>query len=745
MNVVKHNGSSEPFDMSKIRASLVWAKDDDDRIDLMVLENASKIQFFDGISTSYINDIFISTARSLSSLREPWWEKLEKNLMVQKLYKQVGNGTEPLHISKIITRAKKLGKYGNSSSTFSKQQLDRLNNTIDYSRDFNFTASGLASLQSKYMKFHDAKSIELPQHMYMAMSMDGFYDYHLPREPYIDKLYEALSTFKITLPTPEMTALRSPSTDYASCVLLNIGDSLDSWNAGTEAIVNHTAASAGIGIDIAEIASIGDLVKNGQIIHGGKVPEIQSIEKDVNKATQNGRRGSGTAFINFFDPEIINIMSLKSPRTEVGKRVNDLSYGVKLNKLVYDRARRNQPLSLFSTRAVARTKLLDLFYSSDILEFIKLYEQLESEDLFSEQISARDFVEMLNQECFENSSYYPINIDEINTNTPYVEQITQSNICVEEVSPTKPISKFRPNDPDIAICVLGNINQGLVSIDDLPDICDLLVRLQTHIMVRQKHPTSQANAYVDQYRSIGIGVSNHAFWLANNGLKYGSDEALYKFNEWMEHFQYNLIKASMNLAKEIGSAPRFWEYSTYAKGIMPIDRYNKNVDKLVSKELHCDWETLRSDVMEHGMANVALSMIPPSESSAGPSNQTTALEGIKNLITYKEGKSALLKEFAPDFYRLADKYDYAYDTPDYTRRYLMHIAVAQKWLCKAISTNRFYNPELYENEKVKLAHIIADMYFAKRYGIKTLYYVNTKIPDAESTDKQSCQGGGCDV
>jgi len=326
-----------------------------------------------------------------------------------------------------------------------------------------------------------------------------------------------------------------------------------------------------------------------------------------------------------------------------------------------------------------------------------------------------------------------------------MEPIVQSNICVEEVSPTKPISADRPNDPDIAICVLGNVNQGKVSEDELPEICDLLVRLQTHIMVKQDHPMPQANAYVQQYRSLGLGISNHAYWLANQGLRYGSKEALEAHDRYMEAFQYHMIEASCNLATEIGAAPAFFGKSRYAQGIMPIDRYKKTVDELVTPVFRKDWATLRLRVMKHGMANVALTMIPPSESSSVPSSQTSGIEPIKSLLTEKESKSsAILKQFAPDAIRLADKYDFAYDTLDMTERYLRHVAVTQKWIDKAISANRFYNPELYDDGLVPIVQIQADMFYAKYYGVKTLYYTNTKVSDVED-QKQSCDGGGCDV
>lgn len=745
LNVTKLDGSKEPLAVHKITKSLEWASGEKYKHLVGQIQIDSKIHFYDGISTEFINDIMIKTCRDNSDLRNMGMDVIAKNLMLQKIYKQVNKSIEPRHLQDILTSGINLGVYNPKlAELYSTEELNALHNCIDFSRDFDFTASGLEALVEKYMKSVDNKLIELPQHMYMLIAMDIFRDWPTDeRLKLVVEIYNALSTFQITLPTPEMNALRTPSSDYASCVLLKIGDFLLSWNEATKAIVLHTAASAGIGIDISGIASIGDLVKQGKIVHGGKVPELASIDKDIQKATQNGRRGSGTAFVNFFDPEIVRILSLKSPRTEVGKRINDLSYGIKVRDLVYERASTNENITLFSIRQAP--DLYEIFHSGTQAEFKEAYSNYEKQFPNAERIPAQYFLEALNTECFENSSYYIMNVDEVNMQSPYQRTIYQSNICMEEVSPTRDLDPNKPDSPDIAICVLTNINQSKVSIEELPRITYLVVAAQTNIMLRQNHPMPQANAYVKLLRSIGIGFSNHAHWLAKQNFKYGQPEALKAHDEWMEHFQYGLINASNQLVPILGKAPLFDTESNYAKGIMPIDKYKATVNELVDRAPSCDWQGLRERVLETGMANVALSMVPPSESSSVPSGQTSGMEPIKDLITFKETKAGINKQFAPDAIKLADKYDYAYNTKDMTQRYLKNVAVTQKWIDKSISTNRFYNPTLFPDDKVPLKLLLSDMYFSKYYGIKTLYYTNTFIPDVEENTQQSCAGGGCDV
>ena len=451
------------------------------------------------------------------------------------------------------------------------------------------------------------------------------------------------------------------------------------------------------------------------------------------------RRGSGTIFPNAYDPEIEDIFGLKSPRTAVEKRVNDLSYGIKLNQFIYDRARENKPLSLFSVRNAPL--LNSLFYGKDQDAFIKEYKKLESEEKFTSQINAKDFMKMFATEKSETSSYYIVNIDEVNTNTPYEEEISQANICVEFMKPTMPLSSERPDSPDIGICVLGNINQSEVSIEQLPFYTRLLVEMQTMLALRQNHPTSQANASVRDYRDIGLGFSNHAHWLAKQGLRYGSQEAIDKLDEWMEHFAYGIISASCELVEVFGKAPLFHKTNWSTK--MPIDRYKKTVDSICSRKPSLDWKSLQEKVAKQGMANCGLSMIPPSESSSIGSNQTSSIEPIKEPLTIKDRQGILLKQYAPDAVKLADKYDYAYDRK-INKDFIKHVAICQKWIDKGISSNVFYNPELYEDEKVDLSDVIDDMYYAKHLGVKTMYYHNTKIKDAQDIS-QGCSGGGCEV
>lgn len=727
INVIKHNGSIEPLDLSKAEASLDWATYGIKGVSTSDIMMQSKLHMFDGIKTSYILDVFIKTTYDMSSLRNFGYDKVSARLKLQKLYKQVFASTKPHSIKQQILNHP--DKYADTLLGYTNEQLEFLESVIDHSRDFTFTASGVDAMVNQYTIHKNDVPIETPQLIYMLIAMDAaalVFDYDLQ---WVVDIYEALSTFKITLPTPSMNALRTNSHDYASCEALRVGDFIRSWTSGDTAIVEDTTQSKGIGVHIGDIASLGDKVKRGTISHAGKIPILQSTEKLIGKSSQNGRRGSATIFVNFFDPEIEQILAVKSVRTALDKRINNLSYGICMHQLVYDRALAGQDITLISSRDVSVPSISEALAHPN---FPALYAEWELQLPQNKRISARWLLEQIAKERFENSSYYIVNIDEINSNTTYSKPIVQSNICVEFCVPTLPIDRSKPNEPAVGICVLGNVNQALVGPNELPHYMNILVRMQSLLSLKQTHSTPQANAFVKHYRDIGLGFSNHAYWLAKQGLRYGQAKALQAHNEWMEAFAFNTISVSCSLAEELGAAPGF--------ELEPIVKWINGLPKSANH----DWNGLLRRITQFGLFNCGLMMNPPSESSSVPSNQTTGLEPIRDLLTIKDKNGHNLKQYAPECIELADKYDFCFDRP-ITRDYLKHVAVTQVWMDKSISAGTFSNPEHYPDKKVPIKVIVSDIIFAKAKKVKTLYYHNNKVADANAKPQLSCEGGSCDV
>ena len=746
MNVTKHDGSSELLDIRKLTQSLEWAGEGL-KVSMSDVEMSMNLHFYDGITTSAILDTTIKTCRDLSSLRTPDYDTMGARLVMQKLYKAAYQSTTPISLTDYLTQK----VYDESSysdivfTSFSAEELVTLDNHIRHERDFTFTLSGIE-------KFIDAYFIrgcnETPQMLFMAIAMDVFRDYPENRLTYILHLYDLLSTFQISLPSPEMNALRTDSTDYASCIIIRFGDMIRSWTEGKSAVIKHTVASAGIGIDIADVASAGDLVKDGKIVHSGKVKLMRAIDADIQTSSQMNRRGQAVTYVNIFDPEIRHILSLKSPRTAIEQRIQDLKHCIKMSGYIYHRMAHDMPIYLFSSRQFPEVH--ESFGTKHLEDFQVAYE-LAIESALHENpnhpyIPGSELMELFASERFENGIYYIMNVDNANTNSSWKKVVRQFNICEEYGAPIEPIDEQFPDRPDIGVCVLSNVNQATTPIEDLPHTCEMLVRTQSHIMLRQEHPTTQANAFVRTYRDIGIGLGNHAYWLSTNGWRYGDHDALIAHFHWMEAFQYNLMLASTVLAEELGMASGFMD-TTYSDLVMPYERANQTIIKMLFPDgivLNQAWDLLRTRVKDFGMYNCGLSMLPPGETSSIIGNMTSGLEPIRDLMTIKSGKSISIKQIAPGYPELAQSYDPAFDRK-ITTDYLMHVAVTQIWMDKSISANTYYNPELFPDGQVPVKELIADIYFAWKIGIKTFYYNNIKAPDELTIENQACSGDGCAV
>jgi ribonucleoside-diphosphate reductase alpha chain len=244
-------------------------------------------------------------------------------------------------------------------------------------------------------------------------------------------------------------------------------------------------------------------------------------------------------------------------------------------------------------------------------------------------------------------------------------------------------------------------------------------------------------------RSVGVGVTNFAYWLAKQGVKYSDKEALFYVDELFENIQYSLLKASNKLAQELGKC-EWYDKTTYSQGVLPIDRYNKNVDELVKRDYSCDWDTLRKDIEEFGLRNSVLTAIMPAESSAVVQNATNGIEPIRSLVITKKSKSGLVKQVAPECIKLKNKYEMAFEMPD-NRGYTNICAIIQKWIDQSISANHYYQ---YSSDGISIGGVIKDVLYAYKYGLKTLYYANTddkKTDDLSQMGMDGCESGACSI
>ena len=752
MMVTKRDGRTEPINLDKIHRVIEWAANDLDNVSVSQVELQSHIQFYNGIRTRDIHETIIKSAADLISEQTPNYQYLAARLAIFHLRKIAYGQFEPPHLYEHVERLTADGKYDpHILSDYSRAEFDQINDYIDHWRDMDFSYAAVQQLQGKYLvQNRVTKDIyESPQFLYILVAMCLFAKYPAQtRLTHVKRFYDAASQFKISLPTPIMSGVRTPTRQFSSCVLIESGDSLDSINATTSAIVRYVSQRAGIGINGGRIRAEGSEIRGGEAQHTGCLPFFKMFQAAVKSCSQGGvRGGAATLFYPLWHLEVETLLVLKNNRGVEENRIRHLDYGVQINRLLYQRLIKSQNITLFSPHDVPG--LYDAFFA-DQDEFERLYEQYEQDPSIRKRtLPAVELFSLMMQERAGTGRIYIQNVDHCNTHSPFdpaQAPVRQSNLCMEIALPTKPLDDLNDPDGEIALCTLSAINLGaLESLDELEDIADLVVRALDALLDYQDYPVTAAQNATDKRRSLGVGVINYAYYLAKNSTRYSDGSALALTHRTFEAIQYYLLKASVQLSREYGPCKAFNE-TTYAAGLLPIDTYKKDIDSVCSEPLHLDWEALRADIVEHGLRNSTLTALMPSETSSQIANATNGIEPPRGLVSVKQSKDGILRQVVPEFDRLKGQYELLWQMPD-NAGYLQLVGVMQKFVDQSISANTSYDPNRFEDGRVPMRQLFKDLLMAYKYGIKTLYYHNTRDGADDNHDdiEDDCAGGACKI
>ena len=756
LSVSKRDGRKEPLDLDKIHRVIEWAAEGLNNVSVSQVELKSHIQFYDGIRTKDIHETIIKAAADQISKESPDYQYLAARLAVFHLRKKAYGQFEPPRLFDHVTNMVEQKRYdAHLLVDYTEQELDELDAYLDHSRDLNFSYAAVKQLEGKYLVQNrvTGEIYESAQFLYILVAASLFSDY--PRDTridYIKRFYDAVSLFKISLPTPIMSGVRTPTRQFSSCVLIECGDSLDSINATSSAIVKYVSQRAGIGINAGRIRALGSPIRNGEAYHTGCIPFYKHFQTAVKSCSQGGvRGGAATLFYPLWHLEVENLLVLKNNRGVDDNRVRHLDYGVQFNKLMYSRLIKDDYITLFSPSDVPG--LYDAFFE-DQDEFDALYVKYEQdESIRKKRIKAIELFSMFAQERASTGRIYLQNVDHCNTHSPFISKVApirQSNLCLEIALPTKPLNNVNDEEGEIALCTLSAFNLGAIeSLDELEELAELAVRALDNLLDFQDYPVPAAKNATMGRRTLGIGVINYAYYLAKNGKRYSDGSANALTHKTFEAIQYYLMKASNELAKERGACPKFNE-TTYSQGIMPTDTYKRDLDKICDEPLHLDWDTLRASIKEHGMRNSTLSALMPSETSSQISNATNGIEPPRGHISVKASKDGILKQVVPEYERLKDNYELLWDIPS-NDGYLQLVGIMQKFIDQTISANTNYDPNRYEGGRVPMKVLLKDLLGAYKLGVKTLYYHNTRDgasdaqEDTPEVEDDDCAGGACKI
>ena len=751
IKVVKSDGSKVSIDLDKIHKMVHKACKRITGVSESLVEMNSGLQFYDGITTKEIQKILVKSASDLISLESPNYQFVAARLLLFAVQKQVFNTKwkdseiyPPL--KDIVERNVEKGLYTEDLlNDYTDKEYEKLNSYLRHSRDYEFTYAGLQQVVDKYL-IQDRSTgtlFETPQFMYMLIAMTLFRNYDRDvRLTYIKKYYDATSQFKINIPTPIMAGVRTPLKQFASCVLVDSDDTLDSLFASDMAIGRYVAQRAGIGINAGRVRGLGAKIRGGEVQHTGVIPFLKKFEATVRCCTQNGvRGGSATVHFPIWHQEIEDIIVLKNNKGTEDNRVRKLDYSIQLSELFYKRFLNNEEITLFSPHDVPG--LYEAFGTDTFDEMYEKYENAYS--IPKKKISARELITDLLKERAETGRIYIMNIDHSNTHSSFLDKVNMSNLCQEITLPTDPIQHIDDHAGEIALCILSAVNVGVVKDEELEEICDLAVRGLEELIDYQEYPVSAAELSTRARRSLGIGYIGLAHYLAKNRVKYGDQNAWNLVHELTEKFQYYLLKSSNEIAKEKGQCDYF-DRTKYSQGILPIDTYKKDVDEIVKPEYKMDWEKLRAEILTHGLRHSTLTAQMPSESSSVSSNATNGIEPPRDYLSVKKSKKGTLKQIVPQYSHLKSAYTLLWDMPDNTG-YINIVAVMQKFFDQGISGNWSYNPENYDNNEVPVSIMARDLLNTYKYGWKTSYYQNTmdgKVEDViqvASDDAANVQSG----
>ncbi|XBC44530.1 MAG: class 1a ribonucleoside-diphosphate reductase subunit alpha [Buchnera aphidicola (Schlechtendalia peitan)] len=755
--VTKRDGRKELINLDKIHRVLNWAAKDLENISVSQVALKSRIQFYNNIKTTTIHKTIIKSTADLISENSPDYQYMAARLAIFHLRKKAFGQFNPPILYTYVKKMVKLGKYDKHLlEDYSKIEYKEMNSFVQHCRDMNFSYAAVKQLEGKYLIQNRVtkKIYESAQFLYIMISACLFHKYpKATRMKYVRKFYNAISTFKISLPTPIMAGLRTPRRQFSSCILIECADNLNSINATTSAIVKYVSQRAGIGINAGRIRALGSPIRGGDTFHTGCIPFYKHFQSAVKSCSQGGiRGGAATIFYPIWHLEVENLIVLKNNRGIEENRVRHMDYGVQINKLMYQRLTLGEYITLFSPSDVPN--LYNSFFSNQT-QFETLYTKYENDvKIRKKKIKAVYLFSLIMQERTSTGRIYIQNVDHCNTHSafnPELAPIRQSNLCLEITLPTSPLNDIYDINGEIALCTLSAINLGcLKKLEDLSELSNLIVRALDAVLDYQNYPIIGAKKSALSRRSLGIGVINFAYYLAKHGVRYSDGSANSLTHKTFETIQYYLLNASCTLAKEKGACAWF-NQTTYYQGILPIDTYKKEIDNICNEPLYLDWELLRKKIKKYGLRNSTLSALMPSETSSQISNATNGIEPPRGFISIKASKDGMLRQVVPEYKKLKKNYELLWNIPN-NIGYLQLASIMQKFIDQSISTNTNYDPNSFINKKIPMKQLIMDLLTAYKLGLKTLYYQNTRdnakdcqIETSNVLNDNSCDDGACKI
>jgi len=735
ITVIKRNGRREPLALEKWQTQIAKVCSGIADVSQSMVEIKAQMHFYDGITTKEIDGITLRAIVDLIDVESnpdvghTNYQYVAGKQRLSMLRKDVYGSYDPPHLYEIVKKNVATGLYTPELlEWYSEDDWNRMQDMIDHDKDETLSYAAIEQLIEKYLVKNRAtkETYETPQVRYMVAAATVFHkeEPNTARMRYIKEYYNAASDGLFTLATPVLAGLGTPTKQFSSCVLIRSDDDLDSIFASGEMMAKYASKRAGIGLEIGRLRPLGSPIRGGEIMHTGMIPFLKKWFGDLRSCSQGGiRNASATVFYPIWHHQFDDLIVLKNNQGTEETRVRHMDYGVVLSAFFWRRFKNRENITFFDPNEVP--DLYEAFYKDTEL-FEELYVKYEKQKGLRKKTMAAEevFKSGILKERTDTGRIYLVFIDNVMNQGPFDPEyhtIYQSNLCCEILLPTRSFKRLDDTDGRIALCTLGSLNWGAFrNPEDLRRAARILHRSLNNILDYQDFLSIQSKLSNDEIRPLGIGITNLAYWHAKRGLRYGEKDALAEIKIWMEHMAFYLTEASVELAQERGACLGS-EHTRYGKGVFPWELRAKGVNELTDFAPELDWETLRTNMKQHGVRNATQMAVAPVESSSVVINSTNGIEMPMSLISVKESKAGSFVQVVPEYHKLKNKYQMMWDQKD-CEGYLKTAAVIAAYVDQSISTNTFYNPAHFEDRKVPTTLIAKNLMQSHAWGLKTFYY-----------------------
>ena len=786
ITVIKRNGRTEPLDITKIQKYTSAAVKGLTNVSQSELEVDAQIHFRDGITSKEIQQTLIKTAVDKIDIDAPNWTFVASRLFLFNLYHQVNGFTGYCSLEKYFRRGEKEGRL--LLGLADMYDLEELDKHIKPERDKLFNYLGVKTLYDRYLiKDKESNPIELPQHMFMAISM-FLAQREINKHEWAIKFYNMISQFEVMLATPTLSNARTTRHQLSSCYIGSTPDNIEGIFDAYKEMAMLSKFGGGIGWDWTGIRSMGSFIDGHKNAAGGTVPFLKITNDIAIAVDQLGtRKGAIAVYMEPWHIDINDFLDLKKNSGEERRRAHDLFPAMWLNDLFMQRVQEDGIWTLFDPYDVRELATL---YGE---EFNKRYQEFEEdESIIKEKIKAKNLWKKILTSYFETGSPFLCFKDNANRANPnnHTGVIRSSNLCTEIFQNTNPnhykikfifengesvsyeeeeiikvdsgiekpakkvtaldtlggmpiyVVEKEKIDGDTAVCNLASVNLSRINTkEDIDRIVPTAIRCLDNVIDLNFYPIEKVKRTNMKSRSIGLGVMGEAQMLAEKGITWGSQEHFDKIDEVMEAVSYNAINASSDIALEKGSYAEF-EGSEWSKGIMPMDHANAEVINLVDRgglfASKYEWDELRAKVKKQGMRNGYLMAIAPTSSISILTGTTQAIEPVFKRKWFEENLSGLIPVVVPNL----SPDTWTYYTPAYDLNQTVLIkaaAIRQKWIDQGQSLNIFITLDKASGRYLNEIYMLA-----WKLGLKSTYYLRSQSPEmANDVEDRSMECVGC--